>query len=84
MSLYYCILVVSLLTYVDTFVVMDVPSGVMAVPVVTYVAYFLCAVMTSACISNFGVRTVVGSKIGAHTIVGRNSGLPRLYVQTSL
>ena len=37
--------------------------------VLTYVAYALCAVMMSACISNFGVCTVIGSKVRVSTIV---------------
>ena len=69
MSLYYCIHIASFVTDVETFVVTDVPEDVTAVPVVTYVDYVLCAVMSSECISTFGVRILIGINIGVRTIV---------------
>ena len=60
-------------TDVETFVVTEVPEDVTAGPVVTYVAYVSCIVTESACISTFGVRTVMGNKIGVRTIVRSNT-----------
>ena len=62
----------SFITDVETFIVTYVPGGVTALPVVTYVAYVLCAVMLSSCISTFGVRIVIESNIGVRTIVRSN------------
>ena len=75
MSLYYCRCVVSSVMDVDTFIVTSVPEDVTSVPVVMYVSYVLCAVMTSACMSTFGLHTVMGSKIRVRTIVGSNTPL---------
>ena len=72
MSLYYCRRIVSFITDVETFIVTYVPGGVTALPVVTYVAYVLCAVMLSSCISTFGVHIVIESNIGVRTIVRSN------------
>ena len=62
----------SFVTDVETFDVTDVPSGVMAMPVVTYVAYVFLG-MSSACIITFRVNIVIGSRIGVRTIVGSNN-----------
>ena len=72
MRLYYCRRIVYFVTDIETFIVMDVPIYVTAITVVTYVVYFLCALMTSAYISTFGVRTVMEINIGVRTIVGSN------------
>ena len=59
--------------YIYTLVVTDVPSDVTDVPVVTYVDYVLGAITMLAFMSTFGVRTVIGSRIGVHTIFGSNN-----------
>ena len=61
MSLYYCRNIVYFVTFIETFVLMDVPEDIMAMTVVTYVVYVLYAVMKSECMHTFGVRTVMGS-----------------------
>ena len=71
--LYNCRRILYFVTDVDKLVVTDVPEYITAVPVVTYVAYILCAVMKSACISTFGVRTFMGSNIEVYTIVRNNT-----------
>ena len=63
-----------------TFAVTYVLAYVTAAPVVTYVADFLCAILTSLCISSFGVRIVIVSNIRVSTIVGSN----RLFTMQSL
>ena len=73
MSLYYFRHILYFVTDVETFFVTYFPENVMAVPVVTYLDYVLCDIMTSACISTFGVHTVIGSKIVLRTIVGSNT-----------
>ena len=70
--LYYIICIVSFVTDVETFFEMYVLTDVRDVPIVTYVAYVLCAVMLSSCISTFGVRIVIESNIGVRTIVRSN------------
>ena len=75
MSLYYCRHIVSFVTYVETFVVTDVPEYGTAVPSVTYVAYVLCAIITSTCMSTFGIGTFLVSKIRVRTMVGSNNGI---------
>ena len=72
MSLYYCRRIASFVTNLETFVVTDLLVDAMAVLVVTYVDYVLCAAIMSACISTFGVYIVIGSKIGVRTIVRGN------------
>ena len=42
-------------------------------PVVTYFAYVLCAIIMAACMSTLGVLTLMGSKIVVRTIVGSNT-----------
>ena len=68
-SLYYCRRIVSFVTEVETFVVTYVPEYVTDAPVVTYVAYILCDIMMSVCMSNFGVRNMMWRNIGVRTIV---------------
>ena len=63
MRLYSCRRIVSFLTEIETFFVTDVTEYVTTVPVLPYVAYVLCALLTSACISTFGLHTVMGIKI---------------------
>ena len=58
---------------VYTFIVTYVTSDLIAVEVVMYVAYVLCATMTSLFMSTFGVCTVMGSKIRVRTIFGSNT-----------
>ena len=60
-------------TDVETFIVTGVPSDRTAVPVVTYVAYILCAVMMTACIRTSGVRIVIVSKIRVRPIIGNKN-----------
>ena len=48
------------------------PEYVTSVPVVMYVAYILCYVMTSVYMSTFGVLTIVRIKIGVGTTIGIN------------
>ena len=47
MSLYYCRNIVYFVTFIETFVLMDVTADIMAMTVVTYVVYVLYAVMKS-------------------------------------
>ena len=79
-SLYYCGQIMYFVMEIKTFVVTDVPADITYVLVVTYVAYVLCSIMISLCMSNLGVLTMVKSNIGLHTIVGSNilSSLVRL------
>ena len=72
-SLYYCRRIVYFVTDAEKFVPTDVSADTTAVLVVTYVAYVLCNVMTSACMSNLWLRTVMGSNIRVGTIVGINN-----------
>ena len=73
-SLYYCRCSVSFLMDLDTFFATDLPEDLKTVPVVTYVVFVLCAVMTSECISTFGVGISIVIKIGVRTIVVSKSG----------
>ena len=57
---------------IETFFVTYFPEYATALPVVTYAAYALCAVMASAFISTLGVRIMIGSNIGVRNIVGGN------------
>ena len=79
MILYYCRFILSFVTYVETFVVTDVPEDVTAVPVVTYLTHVLCDVMTPACFSTFRVHIKIKSKIRVRTIVGSNTPMTNLF-----
>ena len=62
--LYYCRCIVSFVTDAETSVVIDVTEDVTSVTVVTYVAYVLCDVMTSSCMSTLGYVLLLELRLG--------------------